>query len=174
MAPPSSLPCSVHCGEQQIPHPHNIPYCSILQQLWDLTDRWGTSWQTTNSMKLSCSFPCNTSGWYMRLLGLLEYSKPEGGRRQSLGKQSPKKSKSLTPLAQQRMGEATQERCGSLVSIRGSLEKPEWSLPSSGTGTPRQSTSKNPICPHNLVNFRKLQSELLTSSGYLVIWLIET
>ncbi|EDL31364.1 mCG1034307 [Mus musculus] len=50
--------------------------------------------------------------------------------RQSLGKH-PLQIAILCPLAQQGMGEVTQERYGSLLSLRGSLERPEWSLPSS-------------------------------------------
>lgn len=61
----------------------------------------------------------------MRLLGLLEYRKPEGGTRQSLGEQSLQTANLSFHLHSKEWGIATQERYGSLVNIRGSLERPE-------------------------------------------------
>lgn len=78
--------------------------------------------------------------------------------RQGLGRQSLQTANLSRPPAQPGMGEATQERYGSLVSIKGSLEGPEWA---SAFLWDRHSKSVN-----ILVNVRKLQSGLLTSSGY--------
>lgn len=57
--------------------------------------------------------------------GLLEDRKPEGGTRQSLGEQSLQTANLSFHLHSKEWGIATQERYGSLVNIRGSLERPE-------------------------------------------------
>lgn len=166
--PPSS---SAQCTGGRNPSSQHRPHRSILQQPWHLTDRRGRSGQTTNSMKPPYSFPRRASRRQMRLLGLLECRKPEGGTRQSLGKQSPTNSKSVTPTCTARdgWGEATRERYRSLVSIRGSLERPEWW---SASLWDRHSKSVNIQEPHLCSRPSKLKE--ITVRAPHIFWLFRT